>query len=144
MPVKEVQVTTEMGEGTKIECRAGDHTFIIDQSKAAGGQDLGPTPLEYYLVSIAGCISSIARIVARQKKIDLKGMRIETSGSLNTDVLQGKVSSERSGFQEIFLRVSMDTDLSPSQQLEFLEEVERRCPVSENTTNPTKVSLKLI
>ena len=139
MAHKKVTVYTELGTGTKIECKAGNHSFVIDQPASGGGQDLGPTPLEYYLASLAGCISSIAHLVARQKKIDLKGMKITTVGDINTEVLLGKNTEERSGFQSMQLKISIDAALSDSQKVEFINEVERRCPVSENTINASNV-----
>ena len=39
------------------------------------------------------------------------------------------------------LTVNLDADLTPEQKKEFLDEVERRCPVSENTSNTTPVHL---
>ena len=144
MSHKNVTVFTELGTGATVECKAGNHSFVIDQPQNAGGQDLGPTPLEYYLASIAGCISSIARIVARQKRINLKGLKISTVGDIDTDVLLGKNTEERAGFQSIALQVTLDADLSDSQKLEFINEVERRCPVSENTINPTKVIVTMM
>ena len=144
MPVKNVEVFAQMGGGTKIECKTVNHTFLIDQNKAGGGEDLGPSPLEYYLASLAGCVGSIGRIVAKQKGIALRGMEIKIVGAINTDVLLGRNAGERAGFQEFKLEVKMDCDLSPEQQHEFIEEVERRCPVSENTTNPSTVKIVLI
>ncbi len=144
MPLKQVTASVELGSGTKVECKAGNHAFLIDQTTRGGGQDLGPSPLEYYLASIAGCVASIARIVARQKRIDLRGMKINVSGDLNTDVLLGSNTEDRAGFQSIVLQISVDADLSESQKLEFINEVERRCPVSENTSHPTEVAVTLV
>ena len=139
MSHKNVTVYTELGAGTKIDCKAGKHSFIIDQPANGGGHDLGPTPLEYYLASLAGCIASIARIVATQRKITLRALKITTVGDINTDVLLGKNTAERSGFQSITLQVSIDAELSEPQKVDFIHEVERRCPVSENTVNATNV-----
>jgi putative redox protein len=141
MGIKTVTVKTKMGPGMKVEGLAGNHTVYIDQPAAAGGTDAGPTPLEYYQLALAGCISSIARIVAKQKAINVRGIEVTVSGELDVDVLLGKNQSNRSGFQRLVLTVDLDADLNPAQKKEFLEEVERRCPVSENTTNPTEVQL---
>ena len=141
MGLKSVSVTTKMGAGMKIECHAGKHTLYIDQPPAAGGSDAGPTPLEFYQLSLAGCLSSVARIVAKQQSIDLRSMEVVVSGSLDTDVLLGKRNDLRAGFEELAVTVTVNADLTPEQKREFLEEVERRCPVSENTKNPTPVRL---
>ena len=143
MPHKAVTVSIELGTGTVVQCKAGNHTFLIDQPQNAGGQDLGPTPLEYYLASLAGCVASIARIVAKQKKINLRALKITTVGDINTDVLLGRNMEERAGFQSITLQVSIDADLTDSEKIELINEVERRCPVSENTINATGVITKL-
>ena len=144
MPHKNVTVYTELGAGTKIDCKAGNHSFIIDQPANAGGEDLGPTPLEYFLASLAGCIASIARIVAKQKKVDLKALKITAIGDINTDVLLGRNTEERAGFQSIALQVSIDADLADIQKVEFINEIERRCPVSENTVHATEVKVNLM
>ncbi len=144
MPKKEVFVVTEMHDTARVDCRASGHTFVIDQPQAGGGNNEGPTPLEYYLASIAGCVSSIARIVARQRHITMRGISIETRGEINTDVLQGKNQSERAGFQNIVMSIKLDADLSAAEKAAFIDEVERRCPVSENTSNPTPVKVGII
>ena len=141
MATKIVSVTTKMGEGMKIECTAGKHTIYIDQPASAGGTDTGPTPLECYQMSLAGCVASIARIVAKQKSITMRGINVSVSGEIDTDILLGKSQSGRSGFKKFTVTVDLDADLDASQKLQFLEEVERRCPVSENTSNPTEVEL---
>jgi len=93
-----------------------ESTFVIDQPANAGGEDLGPTPLEYYLAALARCIASIARIVAKQKRINLEGLKITTVGDINTDVLLGRNTQERVGFQSVALQVIVDADLSNSEK----------------------------
>lgn len=141
MAAKNVTVTTRMGAGMKIDCFARNHTLCIDQPSVAGGTDSGPTPLEFYGLALAGCVSSIGRIVAKQKGIDLRGMEVSVSGDLDVDVLLGKNSDARAGFTGFTISVKIDADLDQSQKMEFLREVERRCPVSENTSNPTPVKI---
>ena len=143
MGLKNVSVKTIMGEGMKVECHAGNHVVYIDQPTASGGTDAGPTPLEYYQLSLAGCISSIARIVARQKNITMRGIEVSISGDLDSDVLLGKSKNARAGFESFHVNVKLDADLSLEQKKEFIDEVERRCPVSENTSNATAVYLKV-
>src|SRR5690554_7633743 len=90
MPVKTEKITAELLENYKIEVKTHSHVVYIDQPPAGGGGDEGPTPLEYLLSSLAGCIITIAKIVARQKRIDLRGLRVSVEGDIDTDVLLGK------------------------------------------------------
>jgi hypothetical protein len=38
----------------------------------------------------------------------------------------------RPGFSELRMQVQFDCDLSPAQQRELLEDIERRCPLADN------------
>ena len=143
MSIKKVQVQATMGNGFEITCKNNNHTVTIDQPANAGGGDAGPTPLEYLFVSLAGCIAALGRIIAMQKRIDLRGMEIEVSGELDPAGLLGKSTDWRVGFQAIGARVKMDTDLSVEEQTALLEEIEKRCPVSNNMSDVTPVSVTL-
>ena len=57
MPKKTVVVESKMREGFTIESRIGKHVVYIDQPESGGGKDKGPSPLEYFLLSLGGCIS---------------------------------------------------------------------------------------
>ena len=117
--------------------------MFVDQPAAAGGQDAGPTPLEYLFLSLGSCIGSIGRIVANQQRIPLRGMRVTVSGELDVNTLLGKGTENRAGFTAITAKVEVDGDLTQEQKQRFLEEVDRRCPVSDNLQRLTPVSIQL-
>lgn len=142
--MKKVEIRATMGAGMKIECRAGQHVVLIDQPKSGGGTDTGPTPLEYLFCALAGCIGSIGRIVAHQKKITLRGMEVTVAGELDTDTLLGKAKQNRAGFSGITVRVKIDADLTAEQKVEFLREVDERCPVSDNLRQVTRVTTEVV
>lgn len=143
MAKKTVVVESTLNEKFVIESDIRGHQVIIDQPTNAGGSDAGPTPLEMLFASLAGCIGSIGRIVAMQKRIALRGMRIKVEGSLDTDGLLGKPIDGRIGFEGIIVSVDVDADMSAEEKEAFIHEVDRRCPVSENLINATPVSVKL-
>ena len=137
--MKKVEIRATMGADMKIECNAGQHTVLIDQPKSGGGTDTGPTPLQYLFCALAGCIGSIARIAAHQKKIALRGMEVTVSGELDVETLLGKAKVNRAGFGGITVRVKIDADLTDEDKTEFLREVDERCPVSDNIRHLTTV-----
>lgn len=139
MPVKTVHVQVRQHGGYRTECAAGKHTVIIDQSTAAGGTDAGPTPLEYQLMALGGCIAAIGRLITNQRKLPVRGFDMEIRGEIDTDPLLGKPSASRVGFRGIEVRVRVDADMTPEEKRKFIEEVEARCPISENLKNPTPV-----
>lgn len=141
MPQKTVKVTAQLLEKYRIEVKADNHLIRIDQPASAGGGDTGPTPLEYQLAALAGCMGAIGRIAANQQKLSLRGMTIEVEGDIDTDYLLGKRKDGRAGFQAVRIKVTLDSDMTPEAKEKFIREVEARCPVSENLLNPTPIDL---
>jgi uncharacterized OsmC-like protein len=130
-----------MGERFKIESKIGNHTVFVDQPKTGGGEDAGPTPLEYFFLSLAGCIATIARIAAKQKRINLRAMDVKVEGELDIEALMGRNLDAHSGFGGITVRAKIDADMTKEEKEAFLHEVDRRCPVSDNIHNVTPVTL---
>lgn len=138
--IKQVQVEAHLGERFKIESRIHDHVVYVDQPKAGGGEDAGPTPLEYMFLSLAACIATLGRIVAKQKRINLRGMDVKVEGELDVEALMGRNPQARSGFTGIKVTAKIDADLSQGEKEQFLHEVDLRCPVSDNLKNLTPLS----
>jgi putative redox protein len=141
--VKPVQVEARLGERFKIESQIRDHRLYVDQPKTGGGEDAGPTPLEYLFLSLAGCIATVARIVAKQQRITLRGMEVKVEGELDLEALLGRNPEVRSGFRGITVTARIDADLSREEKEKFLHEVDRRCPVSDNLQNVTPMTYVL-
>ena len=136
MAISTMKVSAEMGTGfsTKINCA---HPFIIDQPKAGGGNDEGPNPLEVFLATLPACICAIGRIIANQKRINLRGIDVAVEGDIDKDFLLGKTQEGRSGFTEIRSFVNIDADMTKEEKDEFLKEIELRCPIADNMAQTT-------
>lgn len=144
MPLKNVQVEVKQNASFRTECTAGKHTVVIDQPAAAGGTDTGPTPLDYQLIALGGCIAAIGRIIANQRKLPIHGFRVTVNGEINTDGLLGKTGTGRVGFSTIKAAVTIDADLTKEEKAKLLHEIDLRCPISENLQNVTPVSVTLV
>ncbi len=141
MPSKKVTVQLQQGQGFKTICKAASHTLVIDQPTAAGGTDAGPTPLDYQLFALGGCIAAIGRIIAMQRRLPIRGFDIAVEGEINTDALLGKPSPDRVGFKSFTVKVKVDADLSEEEKKKLIHEIDTRCPISDNLQNPTPVSI---
>jgi len=141
--MKTVAVESKLGDKFVIETNIRGHQVVIDQPVNAAGTDTGPTPLELVLVSLAGCIGTIGRIIAMQKRIALRGMAITVEGEIDADGLLGKPIEGRIGFEGIAITVDVDADMTDEEKEAFIHEVDRRCPVSENLLNATPIQVKL-
>lgn len=144
MSSKTISVTARMGQGCAVKAEIRDHKVVIDQPQEARGTNEGPTPLEYFLFSLAGCIASIARIAATQQKIELRGMEVKVDADLNPMGLLGKPTDDRVGFQQLRVEASMDADLSEDEKKAFLDAVCDRCPLHDNIKLATEVVHQLV
>lgn len=143
MAKKTVTIESKLSTTMVIESDVRGHKITIDQPANAGGTDTGVTPLELVLVSLAGCIGTIGRVVAMQQRIALRGMDIKVEADLDVDGLLGKAIDGRVGFEGITISVNVDADMTDAEKEAFLHEVDSRCPVSENLMNATPIQVKL-
>jgi uncharacterized OsmC-like protein len=141
--MKTVSIEAKLGEKFKVEVKAGNHTLYVDQPQAGGGADEGPNPIEYLFTSLAGCIATAARIIAIQKRIKLNGMDMKIEGVFDTEIILGKSKENRPGVTGINVTLNIDSDMTKEEKKAFVEEIESRCPVSDNIENATPVKIEV-
>jgi putative redox protein len=56
--------------------------IILDEPKSFHGTDLGPSPIEYLLIGIGGCIGSTLAYCLNKYKIHVKELNISVDGKL--------------------------------------------------------------
>ena len=142
--MKTVSIEAKLGEKFKVEVKAGNHTLYVDQPQAGGGADAGPNPIEYLFTSLAGCIATTARIIAIQKRLQLRGMDIRIEGEFDTEIILGKSKENRPGLTGIKVTLNIDSDMTKEEKETFVEEIESRCPVSDNIANTTPVTVEVM
>jgi uncharacterized OsmC-like protein len=136
---KTVSVSAQMGSRFAVTTDIRGHKLVIDQPQAGGGQNEGPTPLEFFLFSLGGCVATIARIVAQQQKIELRSMQVQVDADLDAKGLLGQPTDNRVGFTEVRICAQIDADLSDQEKAEFLDLVCERCPLHDNVKLATQV-----
>lgn len=130
--MKKVSIEAKQVDGFKIETRAGNHVALVDQPKAGGGTDAGPSPLDYLFVSLAGCIATIGHIIAKQRNLPVRGIEVNVEGELDLDILMGKRQDKRAGFEGIRVITTIDADMTQAEKEQYLREIDERCPISDN------------
>jgi putative redox protein len=141
--MKTVSIEAKLREKFKVEVKAGNHTLYVDQPQAGGGADEGPNPIEYLFTSLAGCIATVARIISKQKRINLNGMDMKIEGTFDTEIILGKSMENRPGVSGIHVTLTIDSDMTAEEKTAFVEEIERRCPVSDNLACTTPVKIEI-
>lgn len=130
--IKTVAVTASMANSYAVQADIRGHKVVIDQPQNTGGTNEGPTPLEFFLFSLGGCIATIARTAATQQRIELRAIEVSVEGDLNPAGLLGKPTDDRTGFSQIRIQATIDADLSDPQKTDFLDQVCLRCPLHDN------------
>lgn len=129
---------------TKTVVEAGRFKIIVDEPKNQGGTDDGPTPVDYLLAGLAGCINVVGHVIANEMGFELRGMDIQLEGDLNPARFMGKSKEQRAGYKEIRVKITPDSDADEATLEKWLEIVEDRCPVSDTLVNPTPVKISLV
>lgn len=142
--MKSVSVEAKLGEKFKVEVKAGNHTLCVDQPTAGGGADAGPNPIEYLFTSLAGCIATVARIIAMQKRLALRGMDMKIEGEFDTEIMLGKSKENRPGIAGLNVTLNIDAAMSKEEKEAFVQEIESRCPVSDNIGNTTPIKVAVV
>ncbi len=123
--------------GFQVQNNTGHHTIILDESKMSGGTDLGPSPIQMFLASLASGLAITAEFIARKKEIKIYELKIYVEGEclLPTESLP----NETSGFKEITYEIQLSSNLSSKERSQFIKEVVRKCPITNTLAAPIKL-----
>jgi uncharacterized OsmC-like protein len=139
--IKKVRVEAKSLEGFEIETTARQFKATIDQPISGGGKDAGPNPLEYLFMSLAGCIVTIGKIIAKQERLPVQDINVVVEGALDADVLMGKSNNgTRAGFNGVTVTTTINGDLTQEEKERLLERIDARCPISDNIHQMTPIS----
>lgn len=128
-------VTAVLREGTEVTLEARHFSWRADEPRGAGGTDLGPTPYEILLGSLAACTAITLRLYANHKGITLP----EVAVRLNYDRVHADDCvdcDERADgwIDRITSQVTIRGTFDEAQRAR-LEQVARRCPVHKTLAN---------
>lgn len=95
------------------------HTFLADEPKELGGQNLGPTPMELLAASLAGCTSITMKMYADRKQWTLD----EAEVHVEVD------NTSESGITKFKKQIIIKGDLTDEQKKRLLN-IADKCPVN--------------
>ena len=140
MQVK-VHVSGESVSTTKMNIRAGKFKMIIDEPENMGGTNDGPSPVQMLLTALAGCLNVTGHYVANERGLNLLKMKITIDGDMNPCTFMGCSFDERAGFQTITVTIKPTFEKPHDDETikDWIKETERRCPVTDNIKEGTKI-----
>jgi uncharacterized OsmC-like protein len=117
--------------------------IFADEPPELGGRDGAPSPLDYLLVAHGTCLNYMTFFIAKELGIQIRSTEIEVEAALDPAKFAGTDRSVRAGYQAFNVTIKVDADATPDQLAKLKEEVEARCPVSDNIANATPVNIAM-
>ncbi len=137
-----------MGTPGAFDGAGGQHEHVstyeidIDHPAVLVGEDRGPTPVEYVLGALAGCLTAGVGNIASIRGVKLTKVTAHVTGKIDLNGIFG-LSDARNGFQDIVVRFEIEGD-APSEQLRaVVEQSKARSAVFDIITNPTPVTVEI-
>mgnify|MGYP000854729451 FL=1 len=108
------------------EAKVRNHFVITDVPISDGGEDTAPTPVEYLLTAIGGCVAITLRMYAARRSWDV--------GEITVNVFQLKDE------QGSYLReeISFENDITEDQRKRLLV-FAGKCPVTRMVKGETRI-----
>jgi putative redox protein len=113
------------------EAKIRDHFVATDVPIYDGGSDNGPTPVEYLLTAIGGCVSITLRMYAARRNWDV--------GEITVHVFQLKDENGSYLREEI----SFEKEITEDQRKRLLV-FAAKCPVAKMVKGETRIESKII
>lgn len=107
----------------------GGHTLVVDEPRASGGTDTGPSPTRLLAASLASCIAITVEMYAERKGWELSGVEVD-------------VDVEYEGFAPVSFAASLRvaSELTEEQR-QRLAAIARKCPVHKVIGHQTPVTV---
>jgi uncharacterized OsmC-like protein len=141
--VYKVKVEVKEGKNRIIEGKVRNHTLTIDQPKEFGADDTAPTPPETVAFALGGCFVSTGRLIAMQKKLNVKSIEATVESELDFAKALGMPTEKRAGFAGFKIITKIDADMTAAEKEAFLKEIAAKCPMCDNLANPTPINYEL-
>jgi putative redox protein len=125
-----VKVVARRREGFAHEVEIeGGHTLVVDEPRASGGTDTGPSPTRLLAASLASCIAITVEMYAERKGWELGGVEVD-------------VDVEYEGFVPTSFAASLRfAGELTEEQRQRLAAIARKCPVHKVIGHQTPVTV---
>ncbi|SDR79397.1 putative redox protein [Polaribacter sp. KT25b] len=112
------------------EAKTRNHFLTIDEPVASGGDDNGPTPVEYLLTAVGGCVSITLRMYAERK-----GWNV---GKITVNVFQKEEQTSEGIKKWLEEDISFENEITEDQKKRLLV-IAGKCPVAKMVKGETEI-----
>lgn len=130
--------TVRLQDGFKVVAESRGFTFVMDEPTEEGGTNTGMNPCEAVLGAFGGCQTIVASAYAKSMGIDLQEYWVELEGDFDMGGFEG-VEGVFPGYTEVRYTIHIKSTSSKEKIDEFIEFVEKVCPVGNTLASPVKM-----
>ncbi len=127
-------ITVRHEDGDRFRVGVRGHELVVDQPLDDGGGDMGPSPTELFVASLAACIAFYGGRFLRRHGLSLEGFGVTSGFAFATDP-PARVGS-------IDIAVSLPVGFPEQRRAAFLAVVEH-CTVHNSIRQPPDLRIEL-
>lgn len=128
------------GAGGTHEHKAS-YEYDVDHPAVLVGADEGPTPVEYLLVGLAGCLTAGIGNIAAARGVKLNSVTANVEGDIDLQGILGLSDEVRNGYESIRISFVVDADAPAEKVREIVEQSRARSAVFDVLTNGVPVTI---
>ena len=138
-----LQARGRLGEGVSCKIETGKGKVSAGLHPATGGSGLGACSGDMLLEALVACAGVTLNAVATALGITLRDATLHAEGDLDFRGTLGISKEVPVGFQNIRLRIVLDTDAAQDQINTLLRLTERYCVVFQTLSRPPALSVEV-
>src|SRR5215216_5123572 len=132
-----------LGEGVTCKIETGKALVEAGLHPATGGNGLSACSGDMLLEALVACAGVTLNAVATALGIELRDATLEAEGDLDFRGTLGVSKEAPVGFQNIRLRISLDTDASEEQIATLIKLTERYCVVYQTLVRAPEIKVSV-
>ncbi|MGD8377862.1 MAG: OsmC family protein [Acidobacteriota bacterium] len=118
-----------------------EYTYDADHPEVFTGRDRAPTPVEFLLHGLAGCLTAGIGNIAAARGITLYEVESRVEGDIDMQGLLGISNEVRNGYESIRVEFKIKGDASEEKLRQIVERSRDRSAVFDVLTNGVPVSI---
>ena len=127
------------GAGQEDQSRVEPFVYDADHPTVLVGTGHAPTPVEFLLHAIAGCLTAGIANIAAARGVTLHRVSSTVEGDVNVLGILGLDGNVRNGYRQIRVHFDIDADATAETVAAIVEQSRRRSAVYDVLTNGTVV-----
>jgi uncharacterized OsmC-like protein len=137
--VVHLKTEARMGEGTRVELRAGAFEFAADEPVSVGGTGTAANPVQLALAALGSCQAITYRYWAEQLSLKLDAVTISVEADFDTGAFFGFPGSGTPAPSAVRCAVTLEGPESDDRYRELIAAVDEHCPVLDLFTRSVPV-----